>query len=61
MKKAYILEDTMEVYETISKIAERGLAYDIDMTPICYFAFELTIECDPSDIVEIEQILAPVI
>lgn len=61
MKKTYILEDTAEVHETISKIIECGLAYNFDMTPILYFAFELTIECDPSNIAEIEEILAPVI
>jgi len=61
MKLCYILEDTAEVHEAISKIIKCGLAYDFDMTPILYFAFELTFECSPSDAAEVERILAPVI
>lgn len=59
MKKVYILEDSAAVANAINEIVERCLAYTIEIIPILYFASELTIECDPSDIVEIEQILAP--
>lgn len=61
MKKVYILEDSTEVANAINEIINRCLAYAIDTIPILYFAFELIIECDPSDIAEIEEILAPVI
>lgn len=61
MKKVYILEDSAEVANAINEIINRGLAYAIETIPLLYFAFELTIECDPFDVAEIEEILAPVI
>jgi len=61
MKKVYIVEDSAAVATAINEIIDRCLAYAIEIVPILYFASELTIECDPSDIVEIENILAPVI
>ena len=61
MKKVYILKDSVAVADAINEIINRSLAYAIETTPLLYFAFELTIECDPSDIAEIEEILAPVI
>ena len=61
MKKVYILEDSTEVANAINEIMNRCLAYAIEIIPILYFASELTIECDPSDIAEIEEILAPLV
>lgn len=61
MKKVYIVEDSAAVANAINEIVHRCLAYAIEIVPILYFASELTIECDPSDIAEIEEILAPVI
>lgn len=59
MKLCYILEDTDAVADAINEIINNCLAYAIETTPILYFAFELTIECDPGDAAEIERILAP--
>lgn len=61
MKLCYIVEDSPKLTEAILQIALRGLGYSLNLVPILYFAAELTIECDPSEAAEIEEILAPVV
>lgn len=60
MRLCYILEDTDDLFDAIGRIVlDEGLAYDYEENLVVIGLVEVTFECDPSDAVEIERILAP--